>query len=642
MRGTRTASAATGGSKRCWAVHCDKMARLQHAYNAMTRYSFALLLGVTLAVGAAGTLLAQPSFQEVQPADKQLYDLIARDWADQKEYSPALAQFTGDRSRMNAWPDLSEPRRTRLAKQDLDRLASLRGISSRKLTPTARVDYLLFERELLNRQQEFRAKAHLTSFWQFDRFGPAVLRLIPFVGSAPPPETADELRGRVSRLRAFPQYVTQEIDLLRRSREQRMLPAKEVVRTVQSEIDKELAADWSQSAFCRTLVAHSVRKEETPSLVETVRTVFSDQVRPSLLQLRTFLADEYLPSCPDSPSLAGWPNCAELHGLLIRLSTTTSLTAEQLHSQGLSEVARIRTEMEKAIRDAGFSGSVKDFASKVNSDAKFHFKTEEELLTGYRSTIERIQAQLPSLFDRIPEKDLVLEPRKFGGGGPGAVYVPAATNGSRSAKVLVNVSNLDLRPKFEMVALMLHEALSGHHLQKSLEMQRSRTSVAGTAIQRLRRSEAFSEGWALYAESLGHEMGLYSDPYERYGRLSYEMVRAVRVVIDTGIHAKGWSREEAVRYFMEQTGKPAALAEGEVLRAIWDPGSLVAYKAGELALKTMRARARAQLGKAFSVRDFHSFVLREGSLPLDVLQTEFEAWLRERVRAAKPKSSGQR
>ena len=149
------------------------MARLNHSNNAITRFSFALCLGGPLAVGAAGTLLAQPSSQEVQPADKQLYDLIASDWADQKEYSPALAQFTGDRSRMNAWPDLSEPRRTRLAKQDLDRLASLRGISSRKLTPTARVDYLLFERELLNRQQEFRAKAHLTSFWQFDRFGPA-------------------------------------------------------------------------------------------------------------------------------------------------------------------------------------------------------------------------------------------------------------------------------------------------------------------------------------------------------------------------------------------------------------------------------------------------------------------------------------
>jgi len=620
------------------------MARLDHSYNAMTRFSFALCLGATLAVGAAGTLLAQPFLQEVQPADKQLYDLIASDWADQKDYSPALAQFTGDRSRMNAWPDLSELRRTRLAKQDLDRLASLRGISSRKLTPTARVDYLLFERELLNRQQELRAKAHLTSFWQFDRFGPAVLRLIPFVGSAPPPEAADELQGRVSRLRAFPQYVAQEIDLLRRSREQRMLPSKELVRTALSDIDKELAADWSQSAFCRTLVAADTAfaKKDTPSLLEAVRTAFSDQVRPSLLQLRTFLADEYLPSCPDSPSLTGWPNGAELYGLLIRLSTTTSLTAEQLHSQGLSEVARIRTEMEEAIRDAGFSGSVKDFASKISSDAKFHCKTEEELLTGYRSTIERIQAQLPALFDRIPEKDVVLEPRKFGGGGPGAVYVAAATNGSRSAKVLVNVSNLDLRPRFEMVALMLHEALPGHHLQKTLEMQRSRSSVAGAAIQRLRRSEAFSEGWALYAESLGHEMGLYSDPYERYGRLSYEMVRAVRVVIDTGIHARGWSREEAVRYFMEQTGKPATLAEGEVLRAIWDPGSLVAYKAGELAFKTMRARASAQLGKAFDVRDFHSFVLREGSLPLDFLQTEFEAWLRERVRAAKPTNSGKR
>lgn len=588
-----------------------------------------------LASGAAWVGLAQNPREKLPPVgDNQLYELIASDWNIQKEHSPALAQFSGDRLRMNAWPDLSEPQLARLAKEDRERLRSLRSISRAKLSHTAQLDYALFERALLNRLQEFRVNAHLTPFWQFERLGPSALRLMPYVDSAMPPATIDELRGRVQRLRGFPKYASQEIERLRRSRRQGMMPSVSLVKSALTDIDAEVAAEPSESAFYRSLAAALPRLPgtEASALLETARSAISEQVRPALEKLRAFLSQEYLPHCPESPSLAGWRNGTELYRFLVRLSTTSNATVELLHTQGLSEVRRIREEMEAAMRAAGFSGSIRDFASTIRSDPRFHCRSEEELVAAYRSTIERIAPSLPKLFERVPASDLSLEPRKFGSGGPGSVYAPAAADGSRGARVLINVSNLDLRPKFEMTALMLHEALPGHHLQKTLDIERGRGSPAGPAIQWLRRSDAFSEGWALYAESLGHEMGLYSDPYARFGALSQEMVRAVRLVIDTGIHARRWSREEAVRYFMEQTGKPAAIAEGEVLRAVWDPGSLAAYKAGELAFKEMRSRASAALGKAFDVREFHGFVLREGSLPVDVLQAEFDKWLRKSPR----------
>lgn len=318
-----------------------------------------------------------------------------------------------------------------------------------------------------------------------------------------------------------------------------------------------------------------------------------------------------------------------MYRLLIRLATTTMSSPEEIHQTGLAEVARIQAEMDAAVRATGYSGMVSEFVAGLRDDKRFYFASEEELAAAYRKTAERATARVAVLFHSVPAVPGITA-RRFGASGPGAAY-------SRSGTVLVNVSSPEMRPKFEMMALMLHEGVPGHHLQKSREVSELKSRRTSAALERLRRSDAFSEGWGLYAESLGYDAGLYADPYERFGRLTYELMRAVRMVVDTGIHWKRWPREDAVLYFMRTTGKPRPVAEGEVDRAIWDPGSLVVYKVGELRLKAMRREAETTLGARFDIRDLHEFVLRRGPLPLDVMELEFGEWLKSRAGTIVPK-----
>lgn len=552
-----------------------------------------------------------------------LYRLIDSDWDYLKRHSPAIAQFAGDWEGMMAWPDLSKASLRALRRHDKHALAELRKIDTHGYPEPAKLDYRLFERELLNRRREYSARAYLTHFWQFERFGPSPLRLLPYVASEPPATKPQQLRARVERLKVFDRYVDRQIGLMREAATRKMAPPAMLVNAAIRSLELELKAPPDKSAFYQSFAA-AAGVDGAAVHLEAARDAIVTVVKPSLQRLVRFFSDDYLKRCPADVSLAKWPGGPSLYRLLLRLAITAESSPEEIHQTGLAEVARILAEMDGAMRAAGYTGTLAEFVASLRDSKRFYFASERELTDAYRVTAELATARVSTLFHSVPAVPPIAA-RRFGASGPGAAY------SSRSGAVLVNVSNPEMRPKYEMRALMLHEGVPGHHLQKSREASVLKSGRTSAALERLRRSDAFSEGWGLYAESLGYDAGLYRDPYDRFGQLTYELIRAARMVVDTGIHGRGWSRSQAVRYFVETTGKPLAVAEGEIDRAIWDPASLVVYKAGELTLQRIKREAKATLGPEFDVRDFHEFLLQMGPLPLDLLETEFHVWLKARV-----------
>jgi uncharacterized protein (DUF885 family) len=352
----------------------------------------------------------------------------------------------------------------------------------------------------------------------------------------------------------------------------------------------------------------------------------AERVNPALRALRAFVVDDYLPAAPEHAGLTHVPGGEELYAHFARTYTTTDLTPDAIHELGLREVARIRAEMAALAPHTGYRGSLHDVFEQLRADPANYHPTGEALLQAYRAIAKRIDPELVKVFRTLPRLPygVVPVPDALAPDTTTAYYYPGALDGSRAGLYYVNLYRPEQRPIYEMMVLSLHECVPGHHLQIALaqELHRlpdfRRASLAYTA---------YIEGWGLYAESLGDEMGLYDDAKSKFGALTYQMWRAVRLVVDTGIHAQGWSRERATEYFLDNAAKTRLDVENEIDRYITRPGQALAYKIGELKLRELRERARARLGARFDVRDFHEVVLEQGALPLDVLERRVDAWL---------------
>ena len=432
---------------------------------------------------------------------------------------------------------------------------------------------------------------------------------------------------RLMRLKNAPEYIAKTIDVLRVGLEQGITPPKITLRDVPQQIMNTIPSDINVSPLLTSFnnFPTNMTAEEIDQIKEAAKIIIEMQIYPAFQDLYDFLVDEYIPNANESIALSDNQNGSEWYRHRARQFTTTDLSPEEIHELGLKEVARIKNEMDNVITNSGFNGTFNEFTHFLRTDPQFYAETAEELLAGYRDIAKKADPELPKLFGKLPRMPYgVIEiPSYAAKSQTTAFYRGGSEKDGRAGYFYANTYALNTRPKWEMEALTLHEAMPGHHLQISLAKELPETHPL---LQNLSYT-GFVEGWGLYAESLGTEMGFYKDPYSKFGQLTYEMWRAVRLVVDTGMHYFGWSREKSINYFASNTAKSLHDIEVEIDRYISWPGQALAYKIGELKFKELRRRSKQHFGDKFNIRDFHDELHKRGALPLDILEDQINDWM---------------
>ncbi|HYY94298.1 MAG TPA: DUF885 domain-containing protein [Pyrinomonadaceae bacterium] len=556
-------------------------------------------------------------------AARELHKLFDEEWEWTMRENPTFASNLGDRRYNDRWEDASLENVERQHEHRLETLRRLQTIPRAHLSPADQLNYDLFQKDLAGDIEGHKFKLYLLPINQRGGIQTAdeLTELLRF-------QTVKDYEDWIARMRALPLYMDQTIALMREGVREHMLWPKAVEQRVAAQIEKQLVERAEDSSFFKPFKQFpaDISEAERARLVRDAREAVAQSVVPAYKKLKEYFVKEYLPASFDRVGVWQWPNGAEAYTFLARRYTTTDMTPEQIHQKGLSEVARIRAEMQKVMEQVGFRGTLKEFFQKLRTDEQFYYKTPEDLLEAYRATAKRIDPNLVKVFKTLPRQPYGVTPipDAVAPDTTTAYYQPGAADGSRPGFYYVNLYKPETRPKWEMMALSLHESVPGHHLQIARAMELGE-------IPKFRRYgggyTAFVEGWGLYAESLGEEMGLYDDPYSKFGQLTYEMWRAVRLVVDTGMHFYKWDRQKAIDYFMENAAKTELDVTNEIDRYITDPGQALAYKIGQLKIKELRARARQQLGERFDVREFHDVVLGSGAVPLDVLERNVDEWI---------------
>jgi uncharacterized protein (DUF885 family) len=445
-----------------------------------------------------------------------------------------------------------------------------------------------------------------------------------------PRESVADYEDILARLEALPSVVDQVVLNLREGLAKGYSPPKTTMRDVPKQVLDVIPDDPMKSALLEPLTDFPPAISETDRirLTNRAKQLYSSGVVPAFRRLHGYLVSTYIPACRESIAASALPSGAEAYAFHIRWQTTTKLTAAQIHEIGLSEVRRIRAEMDALIASSGFKGSFKEFSDFLRTDPQFYFDKADDLVNAYRVITKKIDPALAHEFGKLPRLPygVIPIPDFKAPSDTTAYYQPGAPSVGRPGYYFVNTYNLKARPKWEMEALSLHESVPGHHLQGALAQELENMPE----FRKNGSYSAFVEGWGLYAESLGDELGMYKDPYSNFGQLTYEMWRAVRLVVDTGMHSQGWSRQQAIDFFTENTSKTDQDITVEVDRYIVWPGQALAYKVGQLKIRQLRTQAEKTLGTRFDVRTFHDAVLEQGAVPLDLLESHMNDWLNAR------------
>jgi uncharacterized protein (DUF885 family) len=443
---------------------------------------------------------------------------------------------------------------------------------------------------------------------------------IPRTISLMPAATAADYDTIVRRLEAAPALIDQTIALMRRGLAQGVTPPRVTFRDVPSQVAGQIVDDARRSPLLAAFAAFppGVADPDRTRLTAAAVRAYEAAVKPAFSRLHEFLVKDYAPACRETVAVAALPRGAEIYAYNVAWHTTLTRTPREIHDIGLAEVKRLRGEMDAIIAKVGFRGGFEAFKRHLRSDPKFYYRDAAALVTGYRDIAKRADPALARLFGTLPRtpygvREMAAE---IAPSQTTAYYEPGAFTAGRPGYMFANTYKLEARPRWEMEALTLHEAVPGHHLQIALAQEMADMP----AFRQNTSYTAFVEGWALYAESLGEELGLYGDPYSKFGQLTYDMWRAVRLVVDTGLHAFGWSRAQAIAFFLENAAKTEQDITVEVDRYIVWPGQALGYKMGQLKIRELRTAAEQQRGAAFDVRAFHDLVLGQGAVPLDVLE----------------------
>jgi uncharacterized protein (DUF885 family) len=543
-------------------------------------------------------------------SDRRLHELVEAAWERDMRHQPEWATFTGWPGRHDGWTDWSTEAIAGRIRNLEERRNALHQIDRSELDDDDRTTWDLFEHDVTSRLDAVPFRDELQPLNQLEgpHQDPAM------VLAAMPAATDEDREDHLARLRRLPTLIEQQMELMDQGLRAGITPPQVCLRDVPDQVRNQLVADPHESALLVGVPASDEAAE-----------IFTTEIAPAYQRLLDYLTETYVPGCRQTTACRDLPDGEARYAHRVRVHTTTDLSPEEIHELGLGEVERIGSAMRELIGDVGFDGGFTEFSTFLATDDRFFCATPDELLERYRAIAARIDPRLPDLFGRLPRLPYVIEPVPSYAerSQTAAYYLPGAPDGSRPGTFFANTYDLRSRPTWEFESLTLHEAVPGHHLQIALAQEMDDLP----AFRRNAWLTAFGEGWALYAESLGEDVGLYADPYSRYGAYMGEMWRSIRLVVDTGLHALGWTRDQAIEFAQEKSGRHDHDVVVEIDRYLVWPGQALAYKVGELAFQKLRRQAAATLGERFDLRSFHDEVLRHGCLPLDLLEARVAAWI---------------
>jgi len=566
---------------------------------------------------------------EENPSQRErLYELFDRIWEWQLNSYPEFATYVGVPGHDDRWTDLSLEAIAQRQRDQRRFLTELEAIDSSELDADARLDRELIRKKF---QTDIEGFQFQSEFLAIDQLG-GVQQDVPQMMVSMPTNSIADYKNRLARLRAIPVLIEQTLVLLDQGLSSGITPPQITLRDVPEQVRNLITDQPADSPILSPFaeIPDAIPAKIKKKLQREAERILVADVYPAYRKLLEYLEQTYLPKARETIGQSAMPNGKTWYAYNARYHTTTDLTPKEIHEIGLSEVRRIRGEMDEIIRDLEFDGSFADFAEFLRTDPQFYFDTQDEFLTAYRAICKRADPELVRLFGRLPRLPYGVKPVPdyMSKSAPTAYYEPGSLAAGRPGVFFANTYRLETRPSWEMETLSLHETVPGHHLQIALAQE-----LEGTHdLLKHNFYTAFVEGWGLYAENLGYEMGFYKDPYSKFGRLTYEIWRAIRLVVDTGVHALGWSREQAIDFFKQNAPKTEHDIIVEVDRYIAWPGQALAYKIGELKIRELRERAQKQLGSAFDIRSFHDQVLLRGAMPLDVLEQRFDSWLERATR----------
>ncbi|WP_454830683.1 DUF885 domain-containing protein [Pseudoxanthomonas wuyuanensis] len=551
-----------------------------------------------------------------------LHQLFADEWERGLRENPENATYNGDNRYNDRWTDYSLAAIALREAGDRAALQRLQAIDRSGLSPADQLNYDTFQWLLQQGLLRQKYKEYLLPLGH-----QGGVQTADGIAEAMPFARPRDYRDWIARIRGIDTLVDQTIALMREGVKQGYVPPKVLMQRVPAQIAAQIVEDPAKSAFYRPFLkmAGTIAQAEQASLRGEAQAAIREAAVPAFRRLQGYFEAEYLPHTRDSIAATALPGGAGYYASRAAYYTTTDLTPAQIHAIGLEEVARIRAEMETIRKQVGFDGDLHAFFAHLRSDPRYFYRTPEQLLEAYQALSKRIDPELVKAFHTIPRQPYGVRPipDNIAPDTTTAYYQPGAADGSRAGFYYVNLYKPEVRPKWEMMALSLHEAVPGHHFQFARGLELPELPM----FRKTAYFVAYGEGWGLYAERLGYDMGLYDDPYDRFGQLTYDMWRAVRLVVDTGMHAMGWSRERAIAYFTDNAPKTEQDIVNEIDRYIAWPGQALAYKIGQLKISELRERSARELGDKFDLRSFNDEVLNTGSVPLEALEKHIDAWI---------------